>query len=97
MMVPKITTHAVLVVGQNKKESVQVLGTVGSFEKYATFSASQLFRQLHQRACNTFGEAGRGQRIVIVLKVMSHTFRKTITNCCLGIEMFPPLQGKSWN
>ena len=38
---------------------------------------------------------GRGQHRVIVLKVISHTFEKTITDCCLTTEMFSSPQEKS--
>ena len=96
MMVSKIITHAASVVAQNKKDRVRVLSRVirSKSKRHsppASFQAAPPTCSLH------YWRGGLGQRRVIVLKVMSHTFGKTITDYYLATEMFSPSQKKSWN
>ena len=96
MMASKIITLAASVVEQNKMNRVRVSG------RWVVRKASHVLHQpTFQAASPTcllhVWRGGRGQRRVIVLQVMSHTFGKAIPDCCLATGMFSPTQEKSWN
>ena len=96
-MVPKFITHAASDVAQNKKDCVRVLGK-GTRSKSKQHSPSaSLSGSSNYVPATRLEKSGRGQCRLIVLKVMLHTFGKTITGCCLATKMFSLSQEKSLN
>ena len=84
MLVPKIVSHAALVVTQNTKDCVIVWfdRKVSNILHLPTFQAAPPTCPLH------VWKGGRGQCSVIALKLVLHHSGKTITYCCLATETF---------
>ena len=95
MVVPKIITDAASVVLQNKIDRVRFLGR-GARLKRKRHSLPVSFSAPPPCSLHVW-RGGQGQRRVIVLKDLSHTFEKNHQRLLLGNYNVPASQGKSWN
>ena len=96
MMVLKIIPHAAQVVASNKKKTRSSLRQRGSFKNKANILHQPAFQAAPPTCPLHVWKGGQGQRRVIVLKIMSQTFGKTITDCSLATGMFSTLTWKEF-
>ena len=91
MMVSKIVTHAALVVAQNKNDRVRVIGRGGHLKRKQHFPPASLSGSFANLPVTRFERRlSTAQGNCRLLKAMSHTCERTVTDFCLATEKFLP-------